>query len=191
LEVERSQLILHFIDNLNITKIAVFSTKLCIRGLESLCYSYIKTYRQRHKGIIISVICCSSDRNIRPEVTRPWAGYQGTDIPIQSANMSDIFSCIFYHIPLYFKFFIFIFNGNLYHYNLNYFLSTAYEITTSFITVKWRHPKRAIVQHATHLTPPMPDEISGMGKTNENASPTCKKTVAYSFQLRTKTGYPF
>jgi hypothetical protein len=30
------------------------------------------------------------------------------------------------------------------------------------------------LQHATHLEPPMPDEISGMGKTNGNASLICK-----------------
>jgi hypothetical protein len=89
--------------------------------------------------------------------------------------MSDIFSCIFYDITLYFELFILIFNGNLCHYNRNYFRTTAYEITTSFITVKLRHPKRDTVQHATHLAPPMPDEISGMGNTNGNASLICKK----------------
>jgi hypothetical protein len=58
------------------------------------------------------------------------------------------------NIPLYFEFFIFIFNANWYRYSRNYFLTTAYEIATSFITEKWRHPKRAVVQHATRLAPP-------------------------------------
>jgi hypothetical protein len=90
--------------------------------------------------IIITVISCGSDRNVRPEVTGP-----------------DICQYFFLHIlkfPLYFKFFILIFNTILYHCSRNYFLTTAYEIATSFITVKWRHPKLAIVQHAIHLAPP-------------------------------------
>jgi hypothetical protein len=53
-----------------------------------------------------------------------WRGYSDPN----RKHMSNIFSCIFCHIPLYFKFFIFNFNGNLYHYNRNYFLTTAYEL---------------------------------------------------------------
>jgi hypothetical protein len=34
---------------------------------------------------------CGSDRDIRPLGTRPWADPFGTDIPVRTANMSDIF----------------------------------------------------------------------------------------------------
>jgi hypothetical protein len=45
--------------------------------------------------LIIYVIFCGSDRNIRPEVTRPWAVYRGTDIPIRTANICQIFCLAF------------------------------------------------------------------------------------------------
>jgi hypothetical protein len=51
------------------------------------------------------------------------------------------------------------------------------------------YPKRAIVQHGTHLAPPMPDEISGMGKTNGNASLLCKNSHSghiTMFQMKKK-----
>jgi hypothetical protein len=97
----------------------------------------------------------------------PMDGYSDPNLK----HMSDIFSCIFYNIPLYFKLFISIFNGNLYHYSGNYFLTTAYEIATSFITVKWRHPKLAIGQHATHLAPPCQMKFPAWVKHTE--TPVC------------------
>jgi hypothetical protein len=100
-----------------------------------------------------------------------WRVPEGRIFQSKPQTCQDIFSCIFQILYLNKT----IFPGNLCCYNRNYFLTTAYEITTSFITAKLCHPKHATCIACDSSGTPMPNEISSMGKTKGNTNLICKK----------------
>jgi hypothetical protein len=90
---------------------------------------------------------------VQIEISVPLGGNEASHI--NRKHIADIF-CIFYHIPSYITKKT-IFHGNLCHYIRNYMdILYSYQSvwnTTSYIMAKLRHPKHAIVLHATYLAP--------------------------------------